>query len=603
MSGPTTAIWLEALLAQGDMRALLLDGRGRVQACSSALAEVLGAGREVLEGVQLADLVDVTQPVTAGTLEALVREAPRSAEVAMATRTGHRWMQLRSSPVPGGTLVVLTDAERVRGPEAELLRRLGEVLPGVMWTTDAELTLIGVIGGGLAMRNRTREELIGTHVFDYFGTHDPSASPVKAHLEALEGRTGRYELERAGRRFVARVDPVRDGDEVVGIVGIALEAAESEALVERLRDAHREQTVGRLAGSIAHEFNNLLTVIAAHAALLDEPMSEASRREDTGAIQQAASRGRLLTSRLLSLTERQIRQPRSVRLDAAVQQLEPMLRAILGERRRLELKTSPVPAWVRIDPGLFEQVVLSVVDNAAHATEETGRVSIDVGVSVDARSGREWVEARVVDDGVGMSEAVRARATEAFFTTRTAGRGTGLGLTNAATVVRNAGGVMQIESELGAGTHVTVRLPRSRAPSGVRPVAEKASEVVLLVEDQLGVRRAARRILRRAGYRVFEAAHAEDALALATTYPGKIDLLLTDVVMPGISGPQLAEQLVEQRPELSVLYMSGYAEDVDEVRAALSRGQTFLPKPFTPEGLLKRLREALGEGGEIADTA
>ncbi|MEQ8728404.1 MAG: response regulator [Sandaracinaceae bacterium] len=398
-------------------------------------------------------------------------------------------------------------------------------------------------------------------------------------------------------------DPSEPGS-IQGAVGLALEVTESRDLEERLRLAQREQTLGRLAGSMAHEFNNLLTIIAAHAALLEDQLATEGAAEDLGAVVEAASKGRLLTSRLLSFTSRQIQTPERVRVDRLLGELEPMLAAIVGERRRLALELDPGVGWIRIDPALLEQVVLNLVDNARQATDEGARITVRASARASEREPGGWVEISVRDEGYGMTESVRSRACEPFFTTKPQGQGSGLGLTTALAVVSEAEGSLTIDSALGGGTTVRIRFPRSKAPSGsfVKPkVGAAISETILLVEDQLGVRRAARRILRRAGYQVFEAAHAEDALALATAYPGRLDVLLTDVVMPGMSGPQLAEKILEHRPDTKVLYMSGYAEDVDEVRAAIERGQTFLPKPFTPERLLTRLREALGEGVDLED--
>ncbi len=596
------ADWLEAILVGAGEPLLLVDPSGTVVDCSLALADALGSSREVLRGLTLHELVDGTRPALAGALEALAAGDPAPVEVALATGGEPRWMELRGRRVGAATLVRLRDTthDRVGGEAEPLLALVGRHLPGVMWTTDVDLHVTGIVGGGLAMRNRSRADLLGVHAFDYFGTRDPSAEPVRAHLEALDGRVGYYDFERAGRRFGATVEPIGGPDgEVLGVVGIALEVAEPRALAERLRSAHREQTVGRLAGSLANDFNNLLTVIAAHAALLEDGEATSSPAEDLAAIREAAAKGKVLTSRLLSVTERQIQQPRRFRADTAVAELEPMLRSVLGERRELAVVTGGLPAWIEIDPGLLEQVLLSIVDNSRQATEEGGAIEVRVDC-VSERGGAEWVEVSVRDDGVGMSDAVRARVTEAFFTTRSPGRGVGLGLTNALAVVRGAGGALHIESELGVGSLVSIRLPRAQAPSGVRSTPPRtATETVLLVEDQVGVRRATRRILKRAGYTVFEASHGEDALALATTFPGRIDVLLTDVVMPGMSGPQLATALLEQRPELVVLYMSGYAEDVEEVRAALSRGQTFLAKPFAPEALLQSLRDAIEGPPEV----
>ncbi|MGE3636894.1 MAG: response regulator, partial [Sandaracinaceae bacterium] len=605
--GTGRAYAFEVLLGQSDVLVLLLDRDGRIEDCSSAFGDAVGSDRRLLRGCTLDGLIDVGQPPAPGALDRLIHDAPQAIELALSTRGAARWMELRSSTLPdGGVLVTLRETDRRRsvGQHETLTRALGDRFPGVLWTTDRELRVTAILGGGLALQNRTRASMMGRSILELLGTKDPSAPGVRAHLDALDGKSARYEQEIAGRRFGVRVDPLPVGDAVVGLAAIAIEMGETGELAERLRGAEREQTLGRLAGSMAHEFNNLLTVIAAHAALLADPGSTETRSEDLAAIQEATNKGRLLTSRLLSLTERQIRQPRRVRLDEVVSQLEPMVRTMVGERRRLVLRPCSTPLWIQIDPGLFEQAILSVVDNAREATDEDGRITLGCELCLDEVDGAQWVEVRVSDDGVGMTESVRARATEAFFTTRASGQGTGLGLSNALAVLRSAGGTLHIESRLGEGTTVVMRIPRVRAPSGTHAVhVESATETVLLVEDQLGVRRATRRILRRAGYQVFEASQGEDALALATTFPGTIHVLVTDVVMPGLSGPQLAQTLLAQRPELRVLYMSGYAENVEEVRAALERGQTFLAKPFAPEELLRAVREALGEGAEEEEDA
>lgn len=419
---------------------------------------------------------------------------------------------------------------------------------------------------------------------------DPTLPAIRAHHAALEGRAEEYEIAREGRFFRVRVEPEWDEGEVVGVVGVGLEAAPPRLVETRLRPAQREQTLGRLAGSMAHEFNNLLTVISAHSELLEEQLETRSALEDIAAIKQAATHGCGMTARLLSFTRRQIQQPENIRVSLLLRELEPVLRTFAGTRRKVAFEVEPSLGWVKLDPALFEQVMLSLVDNAVRATEPGGTIVVAASLSEAGE-----VRLEVADDGAGMSPTVRRRACEAFFSARPQAKGSGLGLTTARAVVREVGGDLTLRSAPGRGTRVCIVLPRVEAPSGAfmlapTPVAE---ETVLLVEDQLGVRRAARRILRRAGYHVFEAAHGADALALLAAYDGPLDLLLTDVVMPGMSGPQLAMQLLEKRPDLPVLYMSGYAEDVHEVRRALSRGQHFLAKPFTPEQLLRRVRLAV----------
>ena len=602
-------ILLDTLLKEGRELVLVLGPDGQIREISESFATLLGQPRGALLGQPLERLLDPDRRPAEGVLDLLrTRQGQRAEGCVRGQRPGLRWVDLRTARVSADGVVLLgrdTTGARVARTSQVQLSALAQQLPGVLWTVDRSMTVTSVTGGGLVVRNRSAESLLGTTLYEYVGSEDPAVPPVAAHLRALEGHSGHYEFEREGRTFHARVDPLRASDgSIQGAVGLALEVTESRDLEERLRLAQREQTLGRLAGSMAHEFNNLLTIIAAHAALLEDQLATEGAAEDLGAVVEAASKGRLLTSRLLSFTSRQIQTPERVRVDRLLGELEPMLAAIVGERRRLALELDPGVGWIRIDPALLEQVVLNLVDNARQATDEGARITVRASARASEREPGGWVEISVRDEGYGMTESVRSRACEPFFTTKPQGQGSGLGLTTALAVVSEAEGSLTIDSALGGGTTVRIRFPRSKAPSGsfVKPkVGAAISETILLVEDQLGVRRAARRILRRAGYQVFEAAHAEDALALATAYPGRLDVLLTDVVMPGMSGPQLAEKILEHRPDTKVLYMSGYAEDVDEVRAAIERGQTFLPKPFTPERLLTRLREALGEGVDLED--
>ncbi|HJL14617.1 MAG TPA: response regulator [Sandaracinaceae bacterium LLY-WYZ-13_1] len=600
----------QLLLRRANALVLLLDGDGVVRDCSDALVARLGRDPDALVGRPFREALDPARGVMTERVEALLSAAGARAELPFRTERGRpAWLLLRASrlALDGEPRVVLfaddQSGHRAARSSDVKLAALAQELPGVLWTTDAKLEVTSITGGGLALRNRPRDELLGTTIEAYFGSDDPDFAPIAAHRRALAGRSGHYDFDREGRHFHARVDPLRATDGTIrGTVGLALEVTESRQLEGRLRRMQRERTLGRLAGSMAHEFNNLLTVIATHAVLLEDQLVSSDGREDLAAVREAASKGRVLTSRLLAFTSRQIQQPERVRVDRLLRELEPMLRAMVGERRRLSLHLDPGVGWVRIDPALLEQVVLSLVDNARQATEDGGRVTVRSAVVAGDRPGDARVQLCVADDGVGMSEVERSRACEPFFTTRASGAGSGLGLSTALAVVTEAGGRLTLDSVEGEGTEVRISLPRAKAPSGSFAVTvSRPSESVLLVEDQLGVRRAARRIMRRAGYEVFEAAHAEDALALSKAYPGTIHLLVTDVVMPGLSGPQLAERLIRERPELRVLYMSGYAEDVEEVRAALDRGQVFLAKPFTPEQLLRRLREALGEGVDEGD--
>ena len=293
-------ILLDTLLKEGRELVLVLGPDGQIREISESFATLLGQPRGALLGQPLERLLDPDRRPAEGVLDLLRTRQGQRAEVCVrGQRPGLRWVDLRTARVSADGVVLLgrdTTGARVARTSQVQLSALAQQLPGVLWTVDRSMTVTSVTGGGLVVRNRSAESLLGTTLYEYVGSEDPAVPPVAAHLRALEGHSGHYEFEREGRTFHARVDPLRASDgSIQGAVGLALEVTESRDLEERLRLAQREQTLGRLAGSMAHEFNNLLTIIAAHAALLEDQLATEGAAEDLGAVVEAASKGRLLT--------------------------------------------------------------------------------------------------------------------------------------------------------------------------------------------------------------------------------------------------------------------------------------------------------------------
>ncbi|MEO8338018.1 MAG: ATP-binding protein, partial [bacterium] len=367
------------------------------------------------------------------------------------------------------------------------------------------------------------------------------------------------------------------------------------------------EAVGRLAGGIAHDFNNLLTAINGYADfLLDDIERSDPRRDDVREIKKAATRAGALTTQLLAFSRRQIRQPRSLDLNALLTDLERMLRRVIGEDVSIDWRPSAQLGSVKADPSDIEQVLLNLVVNAGDAMPNGGSIIVTTGMELlagpTARQGiaeGRYIRLRVSDTGMGMDAATKARIFEPFFTTKEAGRGTGLGLSTVYAIVENLRGTIDVDSTVGKGTTFTVYLPQHDEPaelmaSGTLTTrAPRGDETVLLVEDEEAVRALFARILERHGYTVLEARNGRDALAVAAQHEGTIDLLLTDVVMPEMGGKQLAETLVARDAGLRVLFVSGYTDGDISRRGELDRCTAFLQKPFTASGLLGRVREVL----------
>jgi PAS domain S-box-containing protein len=456
------------------------------------------------------------------------------------------------------------------------------------------------------------EEALGRSVLEFCApeSRDLVARRMRAGTESSHDFVG---LRANGTKIMIEV--TARSHEVGGRPGrisALRDVTDHRTLEEQFRQAQKMEAVGRLAGGVAHDFNNLLTVISTCAQLLRDNLSPLDpRREDTEEILKATTAAASLTRQLLAFSRQEVIQQRQVALQDLVVSAEKLLVRLIGEDVELTTVLSEPPLLVNVDPGQFEQVIMNLAINARDAmpaggklTIETSLVELDDGyaqVHWPATAGS-FAMMAISDTGHGMDEATRARIFEPFFTTKEVGKGTGLGLATVYGIVKQSGGFIWVYTEPGRGTTFKVYMPLAQRDNGQPQGTEAApdrvprgDEVVLLAEDSRPVRVAIRRILERLGYTVIEAPDGKAALDVARQAPTRIDLLMTDVVMPEMSGRDLAEQFLTLRPNGKVLYTSGYTDDAVLRHGVLSSGVAFIQKPFTPEGLARKLRSALGE--------
>jgi PAS domain S-box-containing protein len=476
--------------------------------------------------------------------------------------------------------------------------------------------------GKVTSWNAAAERLFGWRASEVLGHILPAIPPnhlreFREHQRAvLEGQSF-IDLEAQWQRRDGRpvtlslaLAPLYGGlSEVRGVMVLAADLTERKKLESQLRQSQKMEAVGQLAGGVAHDFNNLLTAIIGYTSLLLKVVPPGDQKhEDLLEIDRAAARATELTQQLLAFSRRQMLQPTLLDLNAVLSDTFRMLGRLLGEHIELAIVPDPGLGVARADRGQIEQVIINLAVNARDAMEGGGKLTLETGnVTLDEAYASqhpgavegEFVMLAVTDTGVGMTPATQARIFEPFFTTKERGKGTGLGLSTVYGIIKQSGGTIYVYSEPGRGTTFKIYLPRvmARGPTEIavptRPVTVNGTETVLVVEDEERVRSLTCRVLRTYGYTVLEAENGGEALLIAEQHPSTIHLLLTDVVLPRMSGRKLAERLVRSSPELRVLYMSGYTDGSIVKHGTLEPGTAFIQKPFTPEGLAQKLREVL----------
>ncbi|PYP56392.1 MAG: hybrid sensor histidine kinase/response regulator [Gemmatimonadetes bacterium] len=492
-------------------------------------------------------------------------------------------------------------------------RLLFETNPEPMFVYDFEtLRIMAVNEAAITRYGYSESEFLALTIRDIRSVEEQARLEQELARRTDEGavRTGVRHRAKDGRLF--EVDLVARPLEFAGRrarLVLARDVTAQRHLEHQLRQSQKMEAVGQLAGGIAHDFNNLLTAILGSTQLLlhATPPGDA-RREDVEEIRNAGLRAAELTRQLLAFSRRQVLAPKVLELNAVVANMDKMLRRLIGDDVELATALHAEAGAVNADPGQLEQVLLNLVVNARDAMPGGGRVLIET-TRMTLRD--ELVERRhrlppgdyvclaVADSGLGMDEATQAHLFEPFFTTKEVGKGTGLGLATVYGIVKQSGGYIWVYSEPGRGTTVKVYLPRVRGaaepplPAPELPPLRGGKETVLLVEDAAPVRTLARRSLEARGYRVLDAADGPSALELSARHAGEIDVLVTDVVMPGMSGRELAERLAPTRPRMKVLYTSGYTDDAMVRQGVLNAGVAFLQKPFVPDTLARKVRDVL----------
>jgi PAS domain S-box-containing protein len=514
-----------------------------------------------------------------------------------------------------GTVQDVTERRRTEQAMSESHNLLNAVIEGtddVVFVKDLQRRYLMINSAGARHLGRPHHEIIGRD--DGALLPEVAASIEIQDREVLEtGKTQAFEqwltIAGASRAFFTLKSAFRDTDgRIVGLIGIGRDITEHKRLEEQLRQAQKMEAVGRLAGGIAHDFNNILTVINGFSRQIFDRIEDERNLEALTEIIKSGERAADLTRQLLAFSRKQRLQPQVVDVNPLLSDLAKLLRALIGANIALVFKPSQRLGTVEIDRGQFEQAIINLAVNARDAMPRGGRLIIETGEQTldetyvqsnpDVRPGR-YVRVVVADSGTGMDDATKARIFEPFFTTKEPGKGTGLGLAMVYGFVMQSGGHIEVTSAPGAGTSFSVYLPVSAHAEAITATGApldvpSGTETVLVVEDEPAVRSLIRAVLRSSGYTVLEAADGEAGLAMAAGTDARIDVLLTDLVMPRLGGQQMAELLRRARPDMRVVFMSGYTDQSLEDDAS-GAAAVFLQKPFTPQELARKVRETLDD--------
>ncbi len=618
---------------------MMIDANARTTYANKHMLEMMRYEEHEFIGKYLFDFVD---PEKRSEAEESFRRRKQGIketfEMCLRRSDGSRiWVYVSANPVLdddggfAGSFSMITDISA--------LKRTEEALHQAVSKASEERSrfegILGAIGEGISVQdtdfrilyqNQVLRDMAGDHVGEYcYKAYRKKARVCEGcHLAMVfqDGNIHRVETSAPVNGETKYVEitgsPLRDTEgRIVGGIEIIRDITdrkksemERQNLEEQFRQAQKMEAVGKLAGGIAHDFNNLLTVISGYTDLLLNRLRKTDPlRGEIDAIRKAGEIAAGLTRQLLAFSRRQVLQPKSIKLNEVIANIEDMVRRLIGEDIELRTLLEEEPWDVRADPGQIEQVILNLVVNSRDAMAQGGTLTIETkNVDLDATYAESSVQVKpgpyvmiaVSDTGCGMNETTKARVFEPFFTTKEPGKGTGLGLSTVYGIVKQSRGYVWASSEPGVGTTFRVYLPRLVDSAGhIAPSFESATaapngeETVLLVEDEELVREMVHQILRIQGYTVLVAGSGDEAVRIVKEYGGPIHLLLTDVVMPQMSGPGLAGQITDMRPEVKVLYMSGYTEDTIVHQSVLDEGVNFIQKPFKKDVLGKKIREVL----------